>query len=92
MHDTKVPIILNHIDGNRKNWHLDNLEFLCYNCAFLYATSPLTDNQVEAQEHYVDKSKDEFEWEMDQHTIEHLKELGLYKEEERPGDEFISRL
>lgn len=92
VYDTKVPIILNHKDGNRKNWHLDNLEFLCYNCAFLYATSAITDDQVAAMEHYVDKSKDEFEWEMDEHAIEHLKELGLYEEEKRPGDEYISKL
>jgi len=90
--DLKIPVILNFKDGNKKNWHLENLEFLCYNCAFLYAISPLTDDQVQAQEHYVDKSKEEFEWEMDEHTIEHLKELGLYEEEKRPGDEYISRL
>ena len=90
IHDTKVPIILNHKDGNRKNWHLDNLEFLCYNCAFLYATAPITDQQVEAMEHYVDKTNEEFQWEMDEHTIEHLKELGLY-EESKPGEEYISR-
>ena len=90
VHDTKVPLILNHKDGNRKNWHLTNLEFLCYNCAFLYATAPITDQQVQAQEHYVDKSRDEFTWEMDEYTIAHLKDLGLFKEE-RPGEEYISR-
>jgi|TARA_B110000967_G_scaffold193197_1_gene220519 hypothetical protein len=90
VHDTKVPIILNHKDGNRKNWHLENLEFLCYNCAFLYATSAISDNEVVAMEHYVDKSKDEFEWEMDDHTINHLKDLGLY-DDSKPGDEYISR-
>jgi len=41
-------------------------------------------------EHYVDKSKDEFEWEMDDHTINHLKDLGLY-DDSKPGDEYISR-
>ena len=94
VHDTKVPLILNHKDGKRKNWHLENLEFLCYNCAFLYAISPLTDDQVQAQEHYVDKSKEEFEWEMDEHTIEHLKELGLYDDnsDKEDGSEYISRI
>ena len=42
-------------------------------------------------EDYVDKSKEEFNWEMDQHHIDHLKELGLY-DEEKPGDEFIEKL
>ena len=91
VHDTKVPIVLTHKDKNRKNWRLDNLEFLCYNCAFLYYADPITEQQVQAMEDYVDKSKEEFNWEMDQHHIDHLKELGLY-EEENPGDEFIERL
>ena len=89
--DTKVPLVLNHKDGNKKNWNLDNLEFLCYNHAFLYATSPITDKQVEAMEDYVDKNVKEVDWELDEHHIEHLKELGLYQEEEKPGEKYISR-
>jgi len=83
---------LNHKDGNRKNWLVENLEFLCYNCAFLYATSPITEEQLDRMEDYVDKSDEEFTWEMDEATVEHLKNLGLYEEEKRPGDEYISRL
>ena len=89
--DTKVPLVLNHKDGNKKNWHLDNLEFLCYNHAFLYATSPITEKQVEAMEDYVDKNVKEVDWELDEHHIEHLKELGLYQEKEKPGEKYISR-
>ena len=90
--DLKTPLILHHKDGNRKNWHLDNLEFLCYNCAFLYGKSPITDEQVQAQEHYVDQSDKEFEWEMDEHILEHLKELGLADDDPEIGSEYISRL
>jgi 5-methylcytosine-specific restriction endonuclease McrA len=89
--DTKVPLVLNHKDGNKKNWNLDNIEFLCYNHAFLYATSPITDKQVEAMEDYVDKNVEEVDWELDEHHIEHLKELGLYQEDEKPGEKYISR-
>lgn len=89
--DTKVPVILHHKDGNKKNWFLTNLEFLCYNCSFLYATSPITDKQVEAAEDYLDKNVQEIDWELDEHHIEHLKELGLYQEEEKPGHKYISR-
>ena len=89
--DTKVPLVLNHKDGNKKNWNLDNIEFLCYNHAFLYATSPITDKQVEAMEDYVDRNVEEVSWELDEHHIEHLKELGLYQEEEKPGEKYISR-
>jgi|TARA_B110000908_G_scaffold27423_1_gene32095 5-methylcytosine-specific restriction endonuclease McrA len=89
--DTKVPLVLNHKDGNKKNWNLDNIEFLCYNHAFLYATSPITDKQVEAMEDYVDRNVEEVNWELDEHHIEHLKDLGLYQEEEKPGEKYISR-
>ena len=91
--DTKVPIVLHHKDGNKKNWHLDNLEFMCYNCSFLYAVSPITEQQVEAMEDYVDKNVEDVTWELDEHHIEHLKELGLWDQDNsyRPGDEYISR-
>ena len=42
-------------------------------------------------EDYVDKDGEQFTWEMDEHMIEHLKDLGLYEEEKRPGEEYISR-
>ena len=89
--DTKVPVILNFKDGNKKNYHLDNLEFLCYNCSFLYAISPIEEKQAEAMEDYVKREEKEFEWELDNHHIEHLKELGLY-DDEKPGEEYISKL
>lgn len=34
--DGKVPLVLSFKDGNRKNYRLENLSFLCYNCYFLY--------------------------------------------------------
>ena len=88
--DQKIPVILNFKDGNKKNWHLDNLEFLCYNHSFLYAASPIDEKEAEAMESYVKRRQDEPDWELDEHHIEHLKELGLY-DQENPGDEFISR-
>ena len=90
--DTKVPVILNFKDGNKKNWHLDNLEFLCYNCSFLYAASPIEEKQAEAMEDYVKTRNDEPDWELDEAHIEHLKSLGLYDEEKDDGSEYISRL
>ena len=89
--DTKVPVILNFKDGNKKNWHLDNLEFLCYNCSFLYAASPIEEKQAQAMEDYAKPRDAEPDWELDEHMIEHLKELGLYDEED-DGSEYISRL
>lgn len=90
VYDTKVPLMLHHKDGDKRNWHLDNLEFLCYNCSFLYATSPITDEQVEAAEDFVDRNVEDIDWELDDHMKEHLKELNLYKEEEKPGHKYIT--
>jgi len=33
--DYKVPLILDFIDADRKNFKYDNLRMLCYNCSFL---------------------------------------------------------
>jgi len=64
--DTKVPVILSFKDGNKKNFHLDNIEFLCYNCSFLYAASPIEEKQAEAMEDYVKTRNDEPDWELDE--------------------------
>ena len=41
-------------------------------------------------EDYVKTRDDEPDWELDEHHIEHLKELGLY-DDKKPGEEYISR-
>jgi hypothetical protein len=33
--DHKVPLVLDFIDGNRKNHTYDNLRMLCFNCSYL---------------------------------------------------------
>lgn len=89
--DGKVPLILTFKDKNRHNYKQDNIELLCYNCSFLYANSPISEEQVEEMEDYVEKKVQTFDWEIDQAHIEHLKELGLWEEQKKPGEEFISR-
>lgn len=88
--DLKVPVILTFKDGNKKNWRLENLEFLCYNCSFLYAKSPVSISQAEAMEDY-SKTEQEPEWEMEDWQKEALSEaMGIKEDESSPGDEFIS--
>ena len=55
--DYKVPLILNFIDGNQKNWKLENLEMLCYNCYFLNVGNVWSDNQLQQMEDYNQKNK-----------------------------------
>jgi hypothetical protein len=33
--DHRVPLVLDFLDGNRKNFEYDNLRMLCFNCSFL---------------------------------------------------------
>lgn len=89
--DLQVPLAINHRDGNKNNLTLENTELLCLNCHFLYGTKVSKKKVKESQEEYVDHSKIDREWTMDETTKDHLKELGLY-DEESPGEEYISRL
>ena len=44
-------------------------------------------------EDYVERRDNNFDWEMDEHHIQHLKDLNLYNDdEESSGEEYISRL
>jgi len=88
--DQKVPVILNFKDGNKKNWRLENLEFLCYNCSFLYAASPISENQAEAMEDF-GRQEEEPTWELDDWQLEHLNSsMGIKEDKSSLGDEFVS--
>lgn len=50
--DLKVPLILNFKDSNKKNWKLENLEFLCYNCYFLNVGNVFSEKELDALEDY----------------------------------------
>lgn len=84
--DHKIPLILQFKDKNKTNYELSNIELMCYNCSFLYSVSPITDRQVLAMEDSVDRQAVSFDWEVDETTQEHLKSLGLWKDEFDPTD------
>ena len=91
--DTQVPITISHKDGDIKNYKLENIEFLCLNCNFLYGTSSDKKEVLVDIVQTVDRTDEGREWVMSEDHIEHLKELGLYDEEDPDdGSEFISRL
>jgi len=90
--DGKMPLILHHKDNNKRNFSISNIEFLCFNCSFLYAISPLTEANVRAQESYLDTHDREYDWEISRATLKHFQELGLVEEEgPSSGSEFIAR-
>jgi len=66
------------------------LNFLCYNCYFLYVGNVLTGKQITALEDYNDgKHIESTEWELDSWQLEHLEDLGLVDDEDEPGSEFV---
>jgi hypothetical protein len=88
--DLKAPLLLHFKDGNKENFLLDNLDFLCYNCYFLYVGNVLSGKQITALEDYNEgKHTESTEWELDEWQLEHLEELGLGDLEDEPGSEFI---
>ena len=94
--DYKVTLILNFKDNNKKNWKLENLELLCYNCYFLNIGNVLSENQLQQMEDYSLKNKfkndSEPDFEIDETHKEHLKSLGLWEEDSYDGSEFIDKL
>jgi len=92
--DARAPLILHFKDGNKKNYSLQNIDFLCYNCYFLYVGNIFSGKQIQSLEDFhTGKIVEQPTWQLDEHHIEHLKELGLYDEDTySPGSEYISRL
>lgn len=98
--DRKSPLILIHKDGDKSNFRLENLHFLCYNCAFLEGgiDLPLTEEQVALAEDYLDhdKRQDRKAFELDEYQKAFVDNLGKTflddDEEYKPGSEYISRL
>lgn len=88
--DHKIPLILQFKDKNRKNYELSNIELMCYNCSYLYATSPITEKQVLAMEDSVTRQQSDFDWEVDDAMKEHLQSLGLWQEQPTEASQYIS--
>jgi hypothetical protein len=92
--DYKAPIVLSFKDGCKSNWMLDNLEFLCYNCYFLYVGDLFTKKQtqfIEDSSTPVVKTS-QTDWEIDDYFTKHFEAIGLVERQQEPGTEFIDRI
>ena len=91
--DYKIPIILHFKDKNKKNYRMENLEFLCYNCYYLSVSDIFTSKDLQQLEDHkpLKGTTDEINFEMDDYTVQRMKELGLY---DPPPDDYdlVSRL
>jgi len=92
--DYKSPLILHFKDNNKQHYRLDNMEMLCYNCYYLMVGDLFTNKQIEGLEDHKPMNQSEIDWELDDYTLQRLKELGLDKSQPPTddGSEFISRL
>jgi hypothetical protein len=85
--DHKIPLILNFKDQNLTNYNLDNIEFLCYNCHFLYVGDVYSKKDIIKLEENksVTKTTDAVDMQLDDYHLQRLRELGL--DGENPTDE-----
>lgn len=93
VHDYKMPLILDFLDKNKKNYKQPNLRLLCYNCYFMQIGNLFDEKQLLGLEDHVTVFKSEIDWELDDYTEKRLQELGLSNPTESDdGHEFISRI
>tara|TARA_B110000977_G_scaffold194666_1_gene271702 strand:+ start:351 stop:977 length:627 start_codon:yes stop_codon:yes gene_type:complete len=89
--DYKIPLLLHFKDNNKKNYHLNNIEMLCYNHFFLTVGDIFTSKQIEGIEDHKPVNQGKVEWEVDDYHMQRLKELGLGEDNDDEYD-IISRL
>jgi 5-methylcytosine-specific restriction endonuclease McrA len=80
--DNKIPLMLYFRNGDKSDWRLENLELVCYNCAFVYSLdffkSSLID-RVEAgllTDEY-DRTEIKAFNQLDDFYMDYMKELGV---------------
>lgn len=89
--DYKMPLLLHFKDKNKKNYHLENLQLLCYNCYFFTVGDVFENRQIQGMEDHVTIYKqEEPDWQLDEYHLQRLKELGL--DDDEPEDDYISTL
>jgi hypothetical protein len=87
--DHKVPLILHFKDKNKLNYNLDNIEFLCYNCYFLFIGEVFTERDIQKLEDNksVTKTTEAVDMQLDGYHLQRLRELGLDGENSTDEDD-----
>ncbi len=85
--DHKVPLILHFKDKNKLNYNLNNIEFLCYNCYFLFIGEVFSERDIKKLEDNksVTKTTDAVDMQLDDYHLQRLRDLGL--DGENPVDD-----
>lgn len=84
--DNKCPLILNFKNGDKSDWRIQNIEFVCYNCAFLHCLDFYEDSVVEKVETLSmlapqGKKERKLFFELDDFYVDHIKKLGIKEQE-----------
>jgi len=80
--DNKIPLILNFKNGDKTDWTVQNLEFVCYNCAYLHCLDFYEDSVVDKVEKLSilapqgRKDRQKF-LELDDFYMDHVNKLGI---------------
>ena len=103
--DEKIPLILSFVNSNKKDWRLENMEFLCYNCYFINVGDVFDKQQLSALETHLNGGAKkvtqfdvppQFEDAIAKHqdfNNEYLRDRDVISEEDKPddyGDDLIS--
>ena len=94
--DYKMPLLLTFKDNNKRNFLLDNLTLLCYNCYFQQVGDIFTTKDLEHLEGHIplEETSEMVDFEVDDYMRKRFKELGIADEEDDDPDglnEIISR-
>lgn len=87
--DHKIPLILNFKDKNLINYRLDNIEFLCLNCYFLFVGDVYSKKDMVRLEenNSVTKTTEAVNMQLDDYHLQRLRELGLDGENPKDDDD-----
>jgi hypothetical protein len=89
--DYKVPLLLNYKDRNDKNWQLDNLELLCYNCYFINVGDVFTSKQLKGiEDGYTTTPISETGWELEDEYKRQIEEAELQDWDEASLTDYIA--
>jgi hypothetical protein len=92
--DYRMPLLLHFKDKNKRNYKLENLELLCYNCYYLHIGDIFNNRQIQGIEDHLTiyKQEEKPDWDLDEYQLKRLKELGLADDDEDKEDDYISRV
>lgn len=95
--DHKKPLLLNFKNGDKSDWKIQNIELVCYNCAFLHCLDFYEDDVVRKVETLAmnaipgKMARKQF-YQLDDFYIDHLNKLGLTASSDELQDQLAPKI